>query len=252
MSSKRFENQTAFVTGAAEGIGKGVAHRLAQEGATVVLCDINESSLKATAGEFSNANLQVETQCIDISQEPQVQEALDGVMRDHGRLDVVVNCAAVVGPTGINICDYPVEELDKLCLVNFRGAFLVTKYSIMHMRKRNYGRILLYSSVAGKEGNPNACGYSTTKAAVIGLVKGTGKEFAETGITVNGIAPAVIKTKMVEATAPQQVEYMLSKIPMKRCGTIEEAAALSAWIVSPECSFVTGFIFDLTGGRATY
>jgi 3-oxoacyl-[acyl-carrier protein] reductase len=136
--------------------------------------------------------------------------------------------------------------------VNLRGSFLMTKYAVKAMEKHNYGRILLLASIAGKEGNPFMAGYSSMKAGVIGLVKGIGKEYAKTGITINGLAPAVIKTPMNEKTAPEQLAYMTAKIPMGRLGTVEEVAALSCWIVSKEASFNTGFIFDISGGRATY
>ena len=128
----------------------------------------------------------------------------------------------------------------------------MAKYALKAMEKNNYGRILLIASIAGKEGNPGMVGYSATKSGVIGLVKGIGKEYAETGITINGLAPAVISTAMNENTATEQLAYMTAKIPMKRLGTVEEVAAMSAWIVSKECSFSTGFIFDISGGRATY
>ncbi|HEU0064101.1 MAG TPA: SDR family oxidoreductase, partial [Flavisolibacter sp.] len=136
--------------------------------------------------------------------------------------------------------------------INLKGTFLMTKHIIKSMLKNNYGRILLIASIAGKEGNPGMVGYSATKAGVTGIVKGVGKEYAETGITVNGLAPAVIKTAMNDNTDPEQLDYMTAKIPMKRLGTIEEVASLSAWIVSKESTFNTGFVFDISGGRATY
>ena len=136
--------------------------------------------------------------------------------------------------------------------VNLRGTFLMTKYALSIMESRNYGRILNFASIAGKEGNAGMSPYSSSKAGVIGLVKSAGKEFAETGITVNAIAPAVIRTPMVDGVDPDQVKYMTDKIPMKRCGTLDEVAALACWIVSPEASFNTAAVFDLTGGRATY
>jgi 3-oxoacyl-[acyl-carrier protein] reductase len=164
----------------------------------------------------------------------------------------MVNSAGIIGPTSTKITDYSTEAFDKICAVNLKGTFLAAKYALKVMEKNNYGRILLIASTAGKEGNPGMVGYSATKSGVIGLVKGIAKEYAETNITINGLAPAVIKTVMNENTAPDQLAYMTAKIPMKRMGTVEEVAALSAWIVSKECSFTTGFVFDLSGGRATY
>jgi 3-oxoacyl-[acyl-carrier protein] reductase len=164
----------------------------------------------------------------------------------------MINCAGVVGVTNKTILDYPFAEFERVQRVNLGGSFLMTKYSLPGMLKRRYGRILLIASIAGKEGNPFMSGYTCSKAGVIGLVKGIAKEYAESGVTVNGLAPAVVLTDLVRGCAAEQVEYMTSRIPMKRCGTIDEVASMSAWIVSPECSFTTGFVFDLSGGRATY
>ncbi|GAB3021885.1 SDR family NAD(P)-dependent oxidoreductase [Spirosoma pulveris] len=250
--SSRFEEQVAIVTGGADGIGKGIAKRIASEGATVVLFDINSASLDHTVAEFTEQGLVVRGQTVDISDEAAVVAAIDQVVQTYGRLDIMVNSAGIVGLTSTKITDYSVDDYDRIYRINLRGAFLMTKYAIKAMEPRNYGRILHMASIAGKEGNPFMAGYSSMKAGVIGLVKGVGKEYAETGITVNGIAPAVIKTPLNEDTAPEQMAYMLAKIPMKRLGTVEEVAALAAWILSEEASFNTGFIFDLSGGRATY
>jgi len=172
--------------------------------------------------------------------------------QEIGQLDVLVHSAGIVGPTSTRITDYPTEAFDQIYQVNLRGSFLMTKYALPLMEKRQYGRILLIASIAGKEGNPGMVGYSSTKSGVIGLVKGVAKEYATTGITVNGLAPAVIKTPMNAQTAPEQLAYMTAKIPMGRLGEPEEVAALVSFIVSRENSFSTGFIYDLSGGRATY
>lgn len=248
----RFAHQVAIVTGGADGIGKAIAGRLAAEGATVVLFDTNALTLDRTVADFRQRGYATSGQVVDISQETPVAEAVAQVGQTFGRLDIMVNAAGIVGPTSTRITDYPVEDYDRVCAINLRGSFLMTKYALTVMEKTNYGRILLIASIAGKEGNPFMAGYSSSKAGVIGLVKGIGKEYAETGITVNGLAPAVIRTAMNENTAPDQLAYMTARIPMKRLGTVDEAAALSAWIVSAESSFTTGFIFDLSGGRATY
>ena len=249
---KRFENQVAIISGGADGLGKGIAARLASEGASVALFDINENVLKQTVGEFRKKGFAVESYGVDISSDSAVQKAMQEVENKFGGIDIMVNSAGIVGPTNTKIKDYAVEEYDRIYAINLRGSFLMTKYAAMAMEKKNYGRILLIASIAGKEGNPFMAGYSSRKAGVIGLVKVIGKEYAETGITVNGLAPAVIKTAMNESTAPEQLAYMTAKIPMKRLGTVEEVASLSAWIVSKESSFTTGFIFDISGGRATY
>jgi NAD(P)-dependent dehydrogenase (short-subunit alcohol dehydrogenase family) len=249
---KRFENQVAIISGGAEGLGKGIAHRIASEGCKVVLLDINKTLLGQTVTAFKNKGFIAEGYVADISSEGPVQNAIQQVEDTFGRIDIMVNSAGIVGPTNTKITDYPVEEYDKIYSINLRGAFLMTKYAVKAMEKNNYGRILLIASIAGKEGNPFMTGYSSMKAGVTGLVKGVGKEYAQTGITVNGLAPAVIKTAMNENTAPEQLAYMTAKIPMGRLGTVEEVASLASWIVSKEASFNTGFIFDISGGRATY
>lgn len=248
----RFADQVAIITGGAEGIGKGIAQRIASEGATVALFDINGALLERTVAEFTAKGQAVTGYVVDISDEISVANAVEKIAQTFGRLDIMVNSAGIVGPTSTKIADYSVDDYDKIYRINLRGAFLMTKYAVKLMEKANYGRILHLASIAGKEGNPFMTGYSSMKAGVIGLVKGVGKEYAETGITVNGLAPAVIKTALNEHTAPEQLAYMTAKIPMKRLGTVEEVAALAAWILSKEASFNTGFIFDLSGGRATY
>lgn len=250
--NQRFENRVALITGGASGIGKGIAHRIAFEGGKIVLADINQNLLQQTVDEFKNEGFDVSGVVTDVSDESSVRQCVQHAIDTYGKLDITVNSAGIVGSTNRKIADYSTEEFDKIYAVNLRGSFLITKYSVKEMQKNNYGRVLLIASIAGKEGNPNMMGYSATKAGVIGIVKAAGKEFAETGITVNGIAPAVIQTPFNDNTAPEQLTYMTAKIPMKRLGTIEEVAALVAWIVSEEASFNTGFIFDISGGRATY
>ncbi|MCB1097903.1 MAG: SDR family oxidoreductase [Verrucomicrobiae bacterium] len=246
--TKRFDRQVAVVTGGSDGIGKHVAKRLAAEGASVVIMD---RDTPATDDELRQ-HRQITFQAGDVSHEADVIKAMDAVIAQHGQLDIVVHCAGIVGQNSTKITEVECETFDRVYAVNLRGSFLVTKHAIARMINRDYGRVLLFASIAGKEGNAGMCAYSATKAGVIGLTKSAGKEFAETGITINAIAPAVIHTAMVEALDPWQVTYMTDKIPMKRCGTLDEVAALSCWIVSPEASFNTGAVFDLTGGRATY
>jgi 3-oxoacyl-[acyl-carrier protein] reductase len=189
---------------------------------------------------------------VDVSDEDSIKEGFDAFGRVYGRLDIMVNCAGIVGPTNIKSEDINVKDWDKVQQVNVRGSFLMTKYSLPLMRKNNYGRVLLLASIAGKEGNAGMAAYSCSKAAVIGFVKAAGKEYAETGVTINALAPAVVWTAMVEGLPPEQVKYMTDKIPMKRCGTLDEVASIVKFIVSPEASFNTGCTFDLTGGRAVY
>ncbi len=250
--NSRFVNKVAIVTGAASGIGKAVAMRLGMEGATVAIFDLNKELLKSAVDEFEECGIKARGYFSDISNEAEVSAAISEVSIEWGRIDILVNSAGMVGPTSTKITDYPTVDFDKLYEVNLKGTFLMTKYTLIEMKKTGIGRLLLISSMAGKEGNPGMVGYSATKAGVIGLVKGVAKEFADSNITVNGLAPAVIKTPMNDNTSSQQLAYMTEKIPMKRFGTVEEVAALCCFIVSDENSFSTGFIYDISGGRATY
>lgn len=248
----RFNGQVAIVTGGADGLGKAIARRLVAEGASVALFDRNEALLASTADELTTQNGSVRTYTVDISQEDQVKRAVEQVVADFGQLDVVVNSAGIVGPTSTNITAYTTADFETVCGINLLGSFLVTKYAITAMVNRGYGRILLLASIAGKEGNPGMVGYSVSKAGVIGLVKAIAKEYATAGITINGLAPAVIRTAMNDKTSPDQLAYMTAKIPMGRLGQVDEVAAMACFIVSAENSFSTGFIYDISGGRATY
>lgn len=249
---KRFENQVVIISGGADGLGYGIAARIASEGGSIAIFDINDALLMKAVQTLTDRGFTVQGYKVDISSENDVQKNIESVQSKFGKIDVMVNSAGIIGPTATKITEYPVEEYDRIYNVNLRGAFLMTKYAVKAMEQNNYGRVLLIASIAGKEGNPFMAGYSSMKAGVIGLVKGIGKEYAATGITVNGLAPAVIKTTMNENTAPEQLAYMTAKIPMGRLGTIEEVASIASWIVSKEASFNTGFIFDISGGRATY
>jgi 3-oxoacyl-[acyl-carrier protein] reductase len=246
--TQRFAGQVAIVTGGASGIGAGVAERLAAEGARVVLFDLNEAGLREQSAKTGDSD----TAVLDITKEAEVETAVQKVVVTYGRLDILINCAGIVGPTATKITDYALADFEKVVAVNLTGSFVMTKAVIPHMLRRNYGRILLMASIGGKEGNPGMAGYAASKSGVMGLVKGIGKEYADTGITVNGLAPAVIATPMNAATDPAMLNYMASKIPMGRLGTVAEVAAIACWICSAEASFNTGFVFDLSGGRATY
>lgn len=249
---KRFKEQVAIITGGASGIGLAIGTRVLQEGGTVVLIDIDQKQLESVKGTMTEWGDQLDIKRADISIEREVRNVFTQVISNYGKVDIVVNSAGIVGPTGISINEYDGDSFEKVISVNLTGSFNITKHAINSMLPTGYGRILLIASIAGKEGNPGMVGYSTSKAGVIGLVKAVGKEYAETNITVNSIAPAVIATPMNLETSETQLKYMKDKIPMRRLGTIEEAASLACWIVSKECSFTTGFIFDLSGGRATY
>jgi 2-dehydro-3-deoxy-L-rhamnonate dehydrogenase (NAD+) len=248
----RFIEQTAIITGGARGIGFAIAQRLASEGAHVVLFDQLEETLSQAVASLQGAGCSAEAHVLDITDEMAVQSAIDRVAAQQGRIDVMVNSAGIVGPTATPVITYDYASFRKVVDVNLNGAFLMTKYVMPHMQQRRYGRVLLISSIGGKEGNPGMAGYAASKSGVMGLVKGIGKEYAQEGITVNGLAPAVIATPMNLDTDPAMLAYMTQKIPMGRLGTVAEAASLSAWIVSPEASFNTGVVFDLSGGRATF
>jgi NAD(P)-dependent dehydrogenase (short-subunit alcohol dehydrogenase family) len=252
LSPDRFKGRVAVVTGGAEGIGRAVGRRIAREGGRVALFDLNTEQMERTQAEFAKEQLRVLAIKCDVTSEVSVQAAIERLVNAAKRLDILVHCAGAPGPTNTKITEYSAGDFRRIVELNLVGSFLVAKYAIPAMLANGYGRLLLLASIAGKDGNPGMCGYTASKAGVIGLVKGLGKEFAETGVTVNGLAPAVIQTRLLESVKPEQIAYMTDRIPMRRVGTPDEVAAVAAWIVSSESSFTTGFIFDATGGRAVY
>lgn len=252
MVEQRYRDQVAIVTGGASGIGAAVAERLAQEGASVCLFDASSEGLRRQAEKMKADGFIADTALVNVSDEKAVEDATIRVAARGGRLDVLVHCAGIVGPTAVHAVEFPVEEFRRVVDINLSGSFIVTRSALPHMLKRSYGRILLLASMAGKDGNPGMAGYVASKAGMIGLVKGLGKEYAQSGVTINGLAPAVIATPMNATTAPEMVQQLTAKIPMRRLGTVDEAAAIACWICSREASFNTGFMFDLSGGRATY
>jgi 3-oxoacyl-[acyl-carrier protein] reductase len=246
---KPYKGQVAIITGAASGLGRAIAARLAEEGVTLALMDVNAGKLQMVASELATM---CEPFVVDITDEGNVQSAIEQVAERFGTIDILVNSAGITGDTNIRSHETDTANLRKVFDVNYYGSYFTSKYVLPHMLRQNYGRILHIASIAGKEGNAGMIAYSSSKAAVIAMTKVQGKEYAETGITVNALAPAVIRTPLVEAMPEQQVKYMTDKIPLKRCGTLEEVANLVAYIVSPMNSFSTAFTFDLSGGRATY
>jgi 2-dehydro-3-deoxy-L-rhamnonate dehydrogenase (NAD+) len=244
-----FTGQVAIVTGAASGIGLAISIQLLQEGANVALIDINGKALTQAFGSYGATAAIYE---VDITRQETIEKTVSQVMNAWGRIDILINCAGITGITNTLSHDVSTNDLQKVFEVNFMSSFYTSKAVLPYMLEKNYGRILHIASVAGKEGNAGMLAYSASKAAVIGMTKVQGKEYAEKGITVNAMAPAVIRTPLVDAMPEEQVKYMTDKIPMKRCGTLEEAASLASYIVSKKNSFTTGFTFDLTGGRATY
>jgi len=249
---QRYKNRCAIVTGGGSGIGAAVAERLALEGARVCLVDMDHERLRQQADRISAAGGTVFHERANVCDGDDVARAFSEVVDRWGRLDVLVHSAGIVGVSGVNADAYPLEEFRRVIEVNLTGSFIVCQSALPPMRQRHYGRILLLASMAGKDGNPGMAGYVASKAGVIGLVKGLGKEYASEGITVNALAPAVVATPMNAATDAGVMRQLIEKIPMKRLGTVEEAAAIACWICSDEASFNTGAIFDLSGGRATY
>jgi 3-oxoacyl-[acyl-carrier protein] reductase len=241
--------QSAIVTGASSGLGKAIAMRLSEKGVKLALFDRQVQGLMELKGRLDT---ETEVYELDITDEKKVEQTVEKVGKHFGRIDILVNSAGITGQTNIKSHEVPVENLRLVFEVNFMGSYLVSKYVLPWMLKNDYGRILHIASIAGKEGNAGMLAYSASKAAVIGMTKVQGKEYAQTGITVNALAPAVIRTALVDAMPDEQVVYMTDKIPMKRCGTLTEAADCALFIVSPENSFTTGFTYDLSGGRATY
>lgn len=243
---------TIAIVGAASGIGRATAALMAARGATVICLDRDGKGAAEAAKEIEATGGQASSHAIEITDGASQKAVWDKIIRDGGQLHAVVNCAGVTGKTNLKAHEVDPEDFDLVYRINLLGPFLVSQSVLPHMMEKNYGRILHLASIAGKEGNAGMTAYSATKAGLIGMVKSIGKDYAETGITINALAPAVIRTPMVAAMPEQQVKYMTDRIPMKRCGELEEAAEMISWIVSPACSFTTGFTFDLSGGRAVY
>jgi 3-oxoacyl-[acyl-carrier protein] reductase len=248
----RFTSQIALITGGAQGIGFAIAKRIAAEGAKVWLLDTNENLLNKAIEQITREGGKAMALVANISDELSVTNGFEKIISIDSKIDIMINAAGVIGPNGLKTGDVEYDLFKQTLDVNLNGAFLITRHALNAMLPNKYGRILLISSIAGKEGNAGMAAYSASKAGVIGLVKSAGKEYARSGITINALAPATIMTSMVKAMAPKQVMYMTDKIPMKRCGELNEIASMAAWIVSGEASFNTGFTFDLTGGRAVY
>ena len=236
----------AVVTGGASGIGFGVAKRILDEGGQVMIWDrAGLDKARAALGGGAHARN------VDITDNGAVEAAAAEAEAALGKIDILV-CSAGVGGMNATVIDYPPEEWRRVFDINVNGLFYCNRAVARGMKARGYGRIVNVSSIAGKEGNPNASAYSASKAAVIGLTKSLGKELAKTGVCVNAITPATIDTPILEQLTPEFIAYMRSKIPMERFGVVDEVASLVCWLSSPECSFSTGAVFDISGGRATY
>jgi 3-oxoacyl-[acyl-carrier protein] reductase len=246
MNRLDLEGRHAIVTGGGSGIGLAIAHRLAGSGARVTIWDID-----AKAGEKAASELAGQFVAADVSQFDSVERAVAATLRHASAIDVFINNAGITGPN-VKLWEYPLDGWRDVFRINLDGVFHCCRAVVPHMRARNYGRIVNIASVAGKDGNPNASAYSASKAAVIALTKSLGKELADTGIRVNCVTPAAVRTPLFAQMTPAHIDYMLSKIPMGRFGESDEIGALVAWLATEECSFSTGAVFDLSGGRSTY
>ncbi|MDR5833928.1 SDR family NAD(P)-dependent oxidoreductase [Caballeronia sp. LZ034LL] len=242
-------NRVAVVTGGAQGIGLEVGRRLLESGARLVIWDVNPAGIEQARAQLAEHDVHFER--VDIADHANVQAAVAGTIERTGRIDILVNNAAIVGPNA-PLIDYPVDVWKQVMDIDVNGTFHCCRAVVPEMIRQNYGRIVNLASVAGKEGNPNAAAYSSAKAAVIAMTKSLGKELARHDIAVNCVTPAVARTPGAMEQAPEHIEYMLGKIPRGRFLELNEAAAMIAWLVSEENSFTTGAVFDLSGGRATY
>ena len=248
MNQLDMQGRHAVITGGAAGLGFAISQRLLASGASVTWWDRDAAAMAASQQRLGQ---KIHCVAVDVGEHASVVQAARQTVAQHPAIDVLVNCAGITGPN-VKLWDYPPADWLQVMQINLNGLFYCCREVVPLMRQRNYGRIVNIASVAGKEGNPNASAYSASKAAVIALTKSLGKELADSGIRVNCVTPAAVKTAMFDQMTPEHIAFMLSKIPMGRFGEPEEVAAMVAWLCTEECSFSTGAVFDLSGGRATY
>ena len=242
-------NRVAIVTGGAQGFGLAITERFIQSGAKVIIWDIDEDAAKKAISKVGSENLNY--QIVDVSNFENINKSLKEIENQHGKIDIFVNNAGIAG-MNTTVAEYPVEEWNRVINLNLNSVFYCCKAVVPFMIKNDYGRIVNIASIAGKEGNPNASAYSTSKAGVIGLTKSLGKELALKNIAVNCVTPAAAKTRIFDQMTEEHINYMLSKIPRNRFAKVDELASLVTWLSSEENSFSTSAVFDLSGGRATY
>ncbi len=249
MNKYSFENRVAVVTGGAQGFGYAISKRIIESGGKVIIWDIDKSAIDKAKKEINSNNFH--SQEVDIIDFKNIEKAINDIETKFGKIDIFVNNA---GMTGMNakVWEYPLDEWKKVIDLNLNATFYCCRAIVPHMIKNNYGRIINIASIAGKEGNPNASAYSTSKAGVIGLTKSLGKELADKNIAVNCVTPAAAKTRIFDQMTEEHINYMLSKIPRNRFAKVDELASLVCWLASEENSFSTAAVFDLSGGRATY
>ena len=248
MNQLDMKGRHAVITGGATGLGYAIAQRMLASGASVTLWDRDAQALTKACAELGS---QAHGVTVDVAEHASVVAAVRQTLTQSPASDALVNCAGITGPN-TKVWSYPVTDWQQVMQVNLNGLFYCCREITPHMRERNYGRIVNIASVAGKDGNPNASAYSASKAAVMALTKSLGKELADTGIRVNCVTPAAVKTAIFDQMTPEHIAFMLSKIPMGRFGTPEEVAAMVSWLCTEDCSFSTGAVFDLSGGRSTY
>jgi NAD(P)-dependent dehydrogenase (short-subunit alcohol dehydrogenase family) len=249
MNNFDLKNKVAIVTGGAQGFGFAITEKFLTSGAKVLIWDIDEKGANDALKKLNNENCSY--QKVDVNNFNDIEKTLKQIESSHGKIDIFINNAGITGMNA-TIADYPTDEWEKVINLNLNAVFYCCKAVVPYMIKQNYGRIVNISSIAGKEGNPNAGAYSTSKAGVIGLTKSLGKELAQKNIAVNCVTPAAAKTRIFDQMTKEHIDYMLSKIPRNKFAKVEELASLVTWLSSEENSFSTAAVFDLSGGRATY
>ena len=249
MNKYNFKNRIAVITGGAQGFGLAITKRIIQSDGKVVIWDIDNEAIEKAKKEINSDNLSY--QIVNVTDFKAIEDSVKELEKKFGNIDIFVNNAGITG-MNVKVWDYPLEEWKKVIELNLNSTFYCCKAIVPHMIKNNYGRIINIASIAGKEGNPNASAYSTSKAGVIGLTKSLGKELADKNIAVNCVTPAAAKTRIFDQMTDEHINYMLSKIPRNRFAKVDELASLVCWLASEENSFSTAAAFDLSGGRATY